>query len=313
MKLCENYKDLLMDCVLTPCNDYASPYILVYSNCWCDHVKDVCYIFNELRKHGLTAKPCKCMFGMSQVEYLGHVVGEGVVAVPEAHVQTMQKFMRPASKRELRCFLGTVSYYCRFIWGFSKLSTALTPALQKSTPGRIAWTSAMEQAFCELRDVLCNVCVLYVPSPSDVFSLEINASLGGVGAVLYVIQEGEHLPVAFFSRQLREPETRYLATELEGLAVYAAIVHFAHFLFGHHFTVITDHKALLAIRSSKVLNQRLQGWALKLQELSFDIVYRQWKKNGAADGLSRQRKTPRTDQEQDQIQNRGGEGAEGST
>ncbi len=44
--------------------------------------------------------------------------------------------------------------------------------------------------------------------------------------------------------------------------------------------------------SSNVLNHRLQGWALKLQEFSFDIIYREGKLDSNADALSRQTWTP---------------------
>ncbi len=37
-----------------------------------------------LRKAGLTAKPSKCEWGKSHLDYLGHRVGSGQVAVPES-------------------------------------------------------------------------------------------------------------------------------------------------------------------------------------------------------------------------------------
>ena len=143
----------------------------------------------------------------------------------------------------------------------------------------------MVEALRALRLVLCNVCVLHVPVAEDVFSLHTDASAGGVGAVLNVIREGVTLPVAFFSRQLKGAEVRYSATELEGLALYASIQYFAHFLYGRHFTIYTDHKALVSMRMSMVLNRRLQG---KLQDFDFDVVYRKGVLSGNTDGLSRQ-------------------------
>ena len=120
------------------------------------------------------------------------------------------------------------------------------------------------------------------------FYLRTDASACGVGTVLNVERDGVVLPVAFFSRQLRGPETRYSAMELEGLAVYCAVMYFAHFLYGRTFKVFTDHKALVAFCSSKVLNRRLQGWTLRMQDFDFSVVYRRGSDNGNADGLSRQ-------------------------
>ena len=72
------------------------------------------------------------------------------------------------------------------------------------------------------------------------------------------------------------------------MAIVAAVNHFLPLLYGKKFTVVTDHKPLTALMSSKTLNKRLQGWALKLSEHNFDIVYRAGDLNGNADVLSRQ-------------------------
>ncbi|CAC5364968.1 unnamed protein product [Mytilus coruscus] len=52
------------------------------------------------------------------------------------------------------------------------------------------------------------------------------------------------------------------------------------------FTVITDHNALVWLKSAKHTG-RLSRWALKLQDLNFDIIHRPRKSNVVADCLSR--------------------------
>ena len=264
----------LMDAVLGPCYGFAAPYmddVLIFSSGWDEHLLHVRKVLEELRRHGLTAKPAKCEWGMCYVEYLGHVVGSGTVAVPEMRVKAMANFAQPVTKRDMRAFLGAIGYYRKFIPQFAKYSSVLTPAIRNCAPGKVLWSSEMVMAFRTLRSVLSNVCALHVPVPLDVFSLHTDASACGVGAVLNVERDGVVLPVAFFSRQLRGPETRYSTTELEGLAVYCAVMYFAHFLYGRTFKVFTDHKALVAFRSSKVLNRRLQGWTLRMQDFDFSV------------------------------------------
>ena len=89
--------------------------------------------------------------------------------------------------------------------------------------------------FYILCDCFSDVCVLHIPVFSDVFVLQTDASLHGVSGVLSVIRDGMELPVGFWSRQLKDSETRYSALELECLAVLDAVRYFEVYLHGQIF------------------------------------------------------------------------------
>ena len=127
-----------------------------------------------------------------------------------------------------------------------------------------------------------------MPSSEDCFLLHTDASGAGIGATLNVLRDGVELPVAYYSKQLQGAQHRYSATELEGLAMFKAINFFAHYLWGKHFDVVTDHSALVYLLKSKTLNNRLHGWSLQLMNFDFTISYRPGSANQDADGLSRQ-------------------------
>ena len=78
------------------------------------------------------------------------------------------------------------------------------------------------------------------------------------------------LPVGFYSRQLKDAETRYPATEIECLAVVEAVRHFEVYLHGRPFQMETDHKALESLLSSKMLNRRLTRLSTFLTGISHD-------------------------------------------
>nr|CDJ84873.1 uncharacterized protein K02A2.6-like [Haemonchus contortus] len=80
--------------------------------------------------------------------------------------------------------------------------------------------------------------------------------------------------------------------EKEGLALIYAVRKFHRYIYGRHFTLLTDHKPLLAIFGSKkrvpaYLANRLQRWRLTLRAYDFDIEYRSTTSFGQADALSR--------------------------
>ena len=121
-----------------------------------------------------------------------------------------------------------MGYYRRFVAGFHRCSAELTPHTSSLSAGRVSWSSSMLRAFRSLCNELCDSVCLYVPCVNDNFVLECDASSMGIGAALSMVREGEKLPVASFSRQLRGAQVRYSAQELEGLAVYKSIRHFAY-------------------------------------------------------------------------------------
>ena len=280
-----------MEEVLRGCYEFAAPYIddiLVFSRNGVEHSEHLTEVFVALGSHGLTVKEDKCEFGRTHLEYLGHLIGGGQLAVPSHRAAAMNAFILPKTRTQLRSFLGSMSYYRRFILNFASYSAVLTPATSKSAPSVVVWDDARLRAFDTLKGLLCSVCALTIPSSEDCFTLNTDASGLGIGATLNVIRDGVEKPVAFFSRQLQGAEKHYSATELEGLAVYKSIFFFDHFLYGRRFRVFTDHQALVSLLKSKRLNRRLQGWVLRLMEFEFDILYRPGSANGDADGLSRQ-------------------------
>ena len=281
----------LMEVVLRGCYDCSAPYIddiIVFSQSVEEHVQHLRCVLAALRKFGLTIKEEKCQFGRERVEYLGHMIGGGQLAVPIHRAAAMADYIQPTTKKQLRSFLGAAGYYRQFVEGYAKMSAVLTPLTAKHAPSVVCWTSEGLEAFTRIKVSLVDVAKLTVPTQQDNFVLHTDASGLGIGATLNVVRDGRKMPVAYFSKQLQGAQHRYSATELEGLAVFKAIHYFAHYLFGCRFVVLTDHKALVSFLRSRVLNRRLHGWMLQLLQFDFTIEYRPGSENGDADALSRQ-------------------------
>ena len=281
----------VMECVLRGCYMFSAPYIddiVVFSQDGEAHLTDLREVLIALRTNGLTVKLEKCAFGKRKLEYLGHLIGGGEMAVPEHRGTAMAEFVQPRTKKQLRAFLGSASYYRRFVHNFATYSSLLSPNTSKFSPSVVVWTGEMLEAFHTLRVSLVNVCILTVPSLEDCFVLHSDASGAGIGAALYVVRNEEEKLVAFFSKQLQGAQSRYSATELEALAVFKSIHFFAHYLWGKKFKVVTDHRALVYLMTSNKLNKRLTGWALQLMDFQFEICYKPGNTHQDADGMSRQ-------------------------
>ena len=103
---------------------------------------------------------------------------------------------------------------------------------------------------------------------------------------------GEERPIAYASRSLSTSEKNYSQIEKEALGIIWGVKRFNTYVYGRHFRLITDHEPLISIFGPKkgIANTtaaRLQRYALFLAGYNYDIVYRNTKKHGNADCLSR--------------------------
>jgi len=261
--------------------------IVVYSETFAQHLRDLQEVLSILRQHGLTASPEKANFCKSHLDFLGHKIGEGKISPQEAKVKALRSFQRPTTKKGVRSFLGATGYYRKFIKDYSKIATPLFVMTSKKAPDKPIWTTEQDQAFQTLRRALTEESFLVSPDFSKPFVLATDASTTGLGAVLSQVDEaGDERPIAYFSRRLKKYQLNYTVTELELLAVVAAVEHFSAYLTGTKFHIQTDHRALQYLESLKAANSRLARWAMFLQGFDFTIAYRPGPSNSNADCLS---------------------------
>ncbi len=207
--------------------------------------------------HGLSVKSCKCCWGYKSFEFLGFIVGEGQLSIPQARVEQFRLYVKPKTVSQLRSFLGLANFYSKFVPRFADLSKVLTPHTSKNSPKNVVWNDVMCCAFDSIINAIVNYVELMVPADGDSLCIFVDASTAGVGGVLCVYRSNEWKPVSFYSKQLLPRESRYSATEIEALALLTTVEHFAYYLRGVEFTAFMDHKALVHLFESPKLNNRL--------------------------------------------------------
>ena len=132
------------------------------------------------------------------------------------------------------------------------------------------WTSTCREAFESLKQSLVTAPVLAYPYFDQPFILYTDASNFAFGAVLSQEHDGREHVVAFYSRQLSKAE-RNSTTESEALAV---VKEFYPYLYGHTFTLVTDHNPLTTLMKLKDVGGRLSRWIMYLQQFDYKFIYK---------------------------------------
>lgn len=275
--------------------------IIIFSASFDEHLERLQRVFDRLREHGLKLKPSKCQFVRKEVNYLGHLVSADGIRTDPEKISRVKQWPRPTGRREVLQFLGFAGYYRRYVKSYSSLAAPLyrltsgDPRKKKrgaqKGPGLdqpFLWTAECEEAFQALKEKLTNAPVLGYPDYSLPFLLQTDASRDGLGAVLAQIQGGAERVIAYASRGLTPPETRYPAHKLEFLALKWAVTDKFHdHLYGRKFSVLTDNNPLKYVMTTAKLDATGQRWVSHLSIYDFDIQYRRGQDNSNADALSR--------------------------
>jgi hypothetical protein len=107
--------------------------IIIYSKACPSYLSHVNQVLHLLSKHQLFLKQSKCVFGASEVEYLGHIVSNDGFHVDPKKIESMQDWPRPKTLNSLHGFLGLTKYYRKFVRNYGKITTPLTSLLKKNT------------------------------------------------------------------------------------------------------------------------------------------------------------------------------------
>ena len=253
-----------------------------------EHKEHLRQVFEMLNANGLVIRKDKCVFGVSEINFLGHRVTPAGILPLADRVETLQTYPVPENKAALQRFLGMINYYHRFL---PKIAGELHPLHVASAAGRgqvIEWSPDCQTAFEKAKAALAAATLLHHPRPDSAMSITTDASGTSIGGQIEQLQGGVWKPIAFFSRKLSPAEKKYAAFDRELLAVFCAIKHFRHFVEGRSFTAFTDHKPLTsAIDSATERSPRQTRHLSYISEFTTDLRHVSGKHNVVADALSR--------------------------
>uniref|UniRef100_A0A2N9GBC8 Integrase catalytic domain-containing protein n=1 Tax=Fagus sylvatica TaxID=28930 RepID=A0A2N9GBC8_FAGSY len=118
-----------------------------------DHLETLRKVFDRCRLYKLKMNPLKCAFGVSAGKFLGFLVHNHGIDVDPAKASAIVTMKAPTSHKELKSFLGRLSYIRRFI------------------PGLVAvWSTACQQAFEKIQAIMTKLPIIITETPTAIKS-----------------------------------------------------------------------------------------------------------------------------------------------
>ena len=241
-------------------------------------------------KNNLKLAPEKSFFMLLTVKFLGHEIGYNTIKPIHSKIAAIHKIPSPTGKIALMSFIGALNFYTKFT---EKLHLNLKPfydLLHENTPWK--WTDEHESLFQKLKMSLTSETELTIPNTKHPFFITVDASLIGLGAVLFQSNEQNKMKVISYNSRILNPQEQKLSTlDRELLGIVHALQIFELLITGspHPIHIFTDHTPLLHCFTKKGnLNPRFYRAQMQLTKFSkLKIIHTPGKNLSVADMLSR--------------------------
>lgn len=269
----------VLEMILADCLEFVVIYldnIYVVSDTVEQHIEHLRMILERLN-----AAPVKLHVGKSHVGYekaivLGHEVAtkaRGSTRRPAlSKIKTFLEWPKPKTGRQLRAALGFVNYLRDCVPNYAAIAAPLEKL--RSKKGRLVeWEADADEAWQRLQAAVSSAPVLHAVDYSLPLELATDASVRGLGAVLYNVDCGRIKYIQFAAKSLKSHQKEYANTLRELLAVLYGLATFDAYLYGVPFTVVTDHRALTFAFETKQANKYVALYATQLLRYDFKIKH----------------------------------------
>jgi hypothetical protein len=265
--------------------------ILIASRNRHDHAIQVRMVIKRLTDAKLIINREKCKFYSTQVALLGFIVDLDGKRIDPNKLVNIRDWQPPTTGKQVQSYMGTFNFFRDQVPLIATIAAPLDAL--RNTPGPFTLNAAQLKSFEALKNLLVLAPIIHFVDFDLPLHVATDASNVGLGAVLYQLPEGEANPknikyISFVARSLQPSERRYSTTQKELLAIVFALKKLHYYLWGRHFTLYTDHRALTFMHSQKEMNSMLTAWQETILDYTFKVVYRPGVLNVLPDALSRQ-------------------------
>ena len=187
--------------------EYIDDLLVTTSDSFKDHIDKLDKVFSRLQNAGLKVNAKKCSFGAHEVEYLGYLISRNGIKPQPKKIRAIHNMAQPKTRRQLRRFIGLVNFYRDIAIRRSKILAPLTALTSNKVPFK--WEEKHTKAFQKMKMALSQYTMLTYPDFTKPFHIHTDASDYQLGSVIYQ----NNRPIAFYTRKITNPQTKYTITE----------------------------------------------------------------------------------------------------
>ena len=249
-----------------------------------DHDKRHHSCLQQCEERGVKLNVDKFKLRQEEVRFIGHVATSDGLSIDPTKVKAIVDMPNPTDVAGVQRLLGLAQYLAKFLPHLSDITKPLRELTRNDTDWM--WESSQQNAVDTLKKAVASTPVLRYYNLADEVTIQCDASQSGLGAAL--MQNGQ--PVAYASRALTPPETRYAQIEKELLAIVFACDRFEAYIYGRdRVSIESDHKPLetIVLKPLSSAPKRLQRMLLRLQKYTLDVKFKKGEHMYLADTLSR--------------------------
>ena len=213
------------------------------------------------RVYKLRMNPLKCAFGVSAGKFLGFLVHKRGIDVDLAKSTAIATMKPLTNVKQLKSFLGRLSYIRRFIPGLASLTSPFSHLLKKNVP--FVWSQECQKVFETLKQIMSKLPTVCAPVMGNPLKLYLASNNQAIGVLIAQDDEQrQEQPVYYVSRALKETETRYSRAERVCLALVYAAQRLRHYFLAHQVHLMMKSHPIRTLLQCAVLSRRLVRWLL---------------------------------------------------
>ena len=261
-------------------------------------------IFECIRTSGPKLSPNKCTFATQKVKFLGKIITpEGIQPESKRIERFLKTIKLPRTPKQVKRLVGFVQFWRDFIPNLGDKLMPFYKLLRKDIEPVLTEEHEKHLEIVKTDLVKATDLTLRLAKPGMQYVLLCDASYFGTGFVLMIedyVKNNKnenrktYAPVAFGSKLFNNAQLKFSVYYKEFLALYFALEHFSHYLWGTEKAVIvpTDNKILTQFFQAKSIPPSLWNFLDRVLSYNLVIAHIPGRANYAADFLSKSQTDP---------------------